>query len=271
MLGKNGKVRVKETASAEQRPAGDAAQTQPERLLLRLVAGGILFALALAVVLLRLQRLAEVPPGVDAGEGANGIDALRVLQGEHAAFFHEKMGGREGLAMYAIALSISLFGRTEFALRLPTALASAGTVFVVFWLGHLLFGRDVGSGRASPWRGLMVGGIGAGLMAVSLGQTILGRIAFRSSWLPFFLCLCLAFLWQGWKRPDRGGAWWHLVLAGVCAGLLPYTYIPARFVPFLFLFYGLSFLLPLREAATGFGQYGLPPDGRPGGNRPNTG
>ena len=149
--------------------------------------------------------------------------------------------------MYAIALSISLLGRTELALRLPTALASAGTVFVVFWLGQILFGRDEEGGGSTPWRGLMVGGVGAGLMAVSLNQTIMGRTAYRTSWLPLFLCLCLALLWQGWRQRDRGGGtWWRIALAGVCAGLLPYTYIPARFVPFLFLLFGLSFLLPLR-------------------------
>ena len=214
-----------------------------------------MFALALAVVALRLYRLAEIPPGIDAGEGANGMDALRVLQGEYAVFFPEKLGGREGLVMYAIALATFLLGRTELALRLPTALASAGTVFVVFWLGHLLFGWDEESGRTTPWRGLLVGGVGAGLMAVSIGLTIMGRTAFRTSLLPLILCLCLALLWQGWRqRARRGGAWWRIVLAGVCAGLLPYTYIPARFVPFLFLFFGLSFLLPFRSAARGPGQ-----------------
>ena len=35
-----------------------------ERLLLRLVTWGILLALAVAVVLLRLQRLDELPPGL---------------------------------------------------------------------------------------------------------------------------------------------------------------------------------------------------------------
>ena len=241
--------RVAETKSAAQVSAGAAASARADRFRLTLVTGGILLALALAVVLLRLQRLTELPPGLDAGEGANGLDALRVLQGEHAVYFPEKFAGREGLAMYAIALTISLFGRTEFALRLPTALASAGTVFVVFWLGYILFELDEESGRSAPWRGIMIGGVGAGLIAVSLGQTIMGRTAFRTSWLPLFLCLCLAFVWQGWSQRDRGGAWWRLVLAGVFAGLLPYTYLPARFVPFLFLALGLSFLLPLRAMA----------------------
>ena len=218
-----------------------------ERLRLALATGGILLALALAVIPLRFQNLGELPPGLDAGEGANGVDALRVLEGEHMAYFPEKFGGREGLAMYAIAMSISFFGRNEFALRLPTALASAGTVFVVFWLGRVLFGRYEESGRVASWRGLTIGGVAAGLTAVSLSQTIMGRTAFRTSWLTLFLCLFLIFFWKCWSRRERGGrSWGLLVPAGVCLGLLPYTYTPARFVPFLLFFLGLSFLLPLR-------------------------
>ena len=225
--------------------ASAAGLEKAERLRLILVAGGIVAALALAVVLLRLHRLAELPPGLFYPEGAHGVNALQVLQGEHAVFFPED-NGREGLAVYAIALTIPFWGRTALAVRLPTALASAGTVFVVFWLGRLLFGRDE-SGRATPRRGLLIGGVGAGLLAVSLGQTILGRTAFRGNHLPLLLALCLALLWSGWRRQVRhGGTWWRVVLAGVCAGLLPYTYIPARLTPFLFLFFGLSFLLPLR-------------------------
>ena len=45
------------------------------------------------------------------------------------------------------------------------------------------------------------------------------------------------------QRVCRAGVWWRIALAGVCAGLLPYTYIPARLTPFLFLLFGLSFLL----------------------------
>ena len=242
---------MSETISSARRPASSAARfAKAKRLRPAFVAGGILLALALAVVLLRLHRLTEIPLSIDTGEGANGLDALRVLQGEHAVFFPDKENGREGMIMYAMALSISLLGRTGLALRLPTALASAGTVFVVFWLGRLLFGRDEESGRATPWRGLLIGGIGAGLLAVSLGQTIIARTAFRTTFLPLFLCLCLALLWQGRRlRVRHGGTWWLAALAGVCAGLLPYTYIAARFVPFLFLFFGLSFVLPLRSGA----------------------
>ena len=40
-------------------------------------------------------------------------------------------------------------------------------VLVVFWLGQVLFGSTE-SGRATPWRGLLISAIGAGLMGNGL-------------------------------------------------------------------------------------------------------
>ena len=223
--------------SAEQSEANFAPSRRGTTIRPALAIGAILLALALAVIMLRLHRLSELPPGLHNDEGAHGVNALQVLQGEHAAFFPDN-NGREGLIAYAIALAVSFLGRTALAIRVPTALASAATVFAVFWLGWRLFGWDEDSGRATPWRGLLIGGIGAGLLAVSVGQTVLGRTAFRGNFLPLLLSLCFALLWLGWRHRSL----WQVALAGVCAGLLPYTYIPARFTPLLFVFFGLSFL-----------------------------
>ena len=212
---------------------------------IRLISVAIIAALTLAVVMLRLYRLDELPAGIQVSEALNGVDALRVLNGEHAVFFPSEFSGHEGLVVYLIALSISLLDQTDLALRLPTALANAGTVFVVFWLGRLLFGRDE-TGRATPWRGIFIGGVGSCLMAVSIGQTVLGRTVFRANHLLLLLSLCLALLWWGWRERN----WWAVTLAGVCAGLVQYTYIPARFTPFLFLAFGLSFLIPRSVAGS---------------------
>jgi len=229
-----------------QEPSDVARPGSVERLPSRMVVAGVLFVLALAVVMLRLQRLSELPPGLYYDEGAHGVDALSVLHGEHAVFFPENKG-REGLIVYAIAMTTSLLGRTVLAIRLPTALASAGTVFAIFWLGRLLFGQDGVSGRASPWRGLLVGSVGAGLMAVSIAQTVIGRTALRANFMLLLLCLCLGLLWEGWRRRSRK----RVALAGICAGLLAYTYIAARFTPFLFLLFGLSFLIPWGRSESG--------------------
>ncbi len=209
-----------------------------KRFRLTLATVGILFFLTLAVVILRFHRLSELPPGLFFDEGANGLDALQVLRGEHAIYF-PRNNGREPLGIYLTALAISILGRTELAIRLPSALASSGTVFAVFWLGWLLFGRDEGGGTATPWRGLLVGALAAGLLSVSLGQTVIGRTAFRVNFLPLFLCLCVALLWEGWQRRS----WWRIALAGACAGLLAYTYIAARLTPLLFLLFGMSTIL----------------------------
>ncbi len=212
---------------------------------LSLVTGVILVALALVVVVLRFHRLSEIPPGLYYDGGSNGLDALEVLQGNHAIFFPERSNGREWLGIYPVALAITFFGRTMLAVRLPTALTSAATILAVFWLGQLLFGRIEESGKAAPWRGLLIGGVGAGLMAVSLSHTILGRTAFRVNFVPLLLTLSLALLWWGWRERGRG----RILLAGACAGLLLHTYTPSRITPFLFLLFGLSFVLPIRQGA----------------------
>ena len=216
-----------------------------EGLRLTLVTGAILLFLATAAVVLRLQRLEELPPGLLLDEGIHGASALQVLRGEHAVFFPEKNDGLEGLMGYTVALTTKFLGRSVLALRLPTALASTATLFATFWLGFLLFREAEPGERETPWRGIFVGGVGAGLLAVSLGQTIIGRTALRANFLPVVLSICLALLWLGWRKPSR----WKIVAAGVCAGVLPYTYLAARFVPLLFLLFGLSFL-PLSYSKT---------------------
>ena len=232
-------------AVSEQELAARVDSERATRQRILWATGGILLALAVAAALLRLQHITEFPQGIQSDEGPDGVYALQVLAGEHAVFFPEAASGREWMGVYSIALTTSLLGRTLLAFRLPTALASAGTIFVVFWLGRLLFGRDENGGE-TPWRGILIGGVGAGLLAVSMGQTIIGRASLRANYLPLFLGLCFALLWWGWSGSGRKRRWWGIALAGVCAGLLPYTYIPSRFTPFLFLFFGLSFLWPLR-------------------------
>ena len=224
----------------------EAVSEGAERQRILWVTLAVLLVLTLAVAVLRLQRITVFPQGIQSDEGPDGVYALQVLEGEHAVFFPEAASGREWMGVYTIALTTSFLGRTLLAFRLPTALASAGTVLVVFWLGRLLFGRDE-SGQETPWRGVLIGGVGAGLLAVSMGQTIIGRASLRANFLPLFLGLCFALLWWGWSKTGQERSWRRIALAGMCAGLLPYTYIPSRFTPFLFLFFGLSFLWPLRD------------------------
>ena len=82
---------MSEGSSSTQRPIGAAGPERARRLCLTLVTGAVLLALALVVVL-RLQRLDELPPGLSRDEGIDGALALQVLQGEHAIFFPVDQG-----------------------------------------------------------------------------------------------------------------------------------------------------------------------------------
>lgn len=233
-----------EPTSTAQRSAGGAASEKQGRYLIFLVSGAIALAIIVAAMLLRLLHLAEIPPGIIFDEGAHGVDAVKVLQGKHGVFFPDN-SGREALIVYAIALAHSLFGPTIFALRLPTALASAAAVLALFWTGYILFSTEENTEIPRPWRGIFIGGVGAALLAVSLNHVVLGRIAYRANFLILLLPLCLAMLWRGWRRRS----WLTIILAGLCAGALQYTYIPARLLPALLLIFGLTFLIPLNDKA----------------------
>ncbi len=230
-------------SSSAQHPAAAPASEERERLRLKWATAAILVALAIVVMVLRFHRLDQLPPGIKNDEGLDGWLALRVLEGEHAVFFPVSKG-RPASNIYGLAFSTALFGRTLFAMHLPAALGSAGMVFVLFWLGRVLFRRD-SSGRPAPWRGLFIGAVCAGLMAVSLGQTVVGRTSYSTvPHMTMLICLSLALLWTGWPTSKNRPSRWRIALAGFCAGLLLYTYIPGRFAALLFLLFGLSFLLP---------------------------
>jgi hypothetical protein len=74
-------------------------------------------------------------------------------------------------------------------------------------------------------------------MACSLSVTIIGRSGLRANLLPLLLILALAGLAAGLQRNRL----WPLIVAGVSTGLLPYSYISARFVPLLLLLLAASY------------------------------
>ena len=112
---------MSETPFSGQMSAGVSEIEKDERLRLALVAGAILLSLAIAALLLRLQRLSELPPGLLLDEGIHGASALQVLRGEHTVFFPEKNDGLEGLMGYAVAVATALLGRTVLALSYSNA------------------------------------------------------------------------------------------------------------------------------------------------------
>ena len=94
------------------------------------------------------------------------------------------------LVYWIIAASTSVFGLSEFAIRLPIALLGVGTIFLVGDMGRLLGGRRLGVAAAL-------------VMAFSFQFVINARYASPEVPLTFFFTLTLYLFMRGYLKKQR--------------------------------------------------------------------
>jgi 4-amino-4-deoxy-L-arabinose transferase-like glycosyltransferase len=108
------------------------------------------------------------------------------------------------LMYWVSAASLRAFGRSEFALRLPTALA----VMALVWVVGLMAGRAAGP------RAALFAGLGT---AFCVGTCLFTRETLHDVWLVLFITLAMhAFL--EWRRTPRASLRHALVFAAALAG-----------------------------------------------------
>ncbi len=181
---------------------------------------------------LRFYALGDLPHGVYHDEAYYGLDAVSVLNGARPVFFPAN-NGREPLYIYLVSLSLAVFGRTPFGLRLASAVIGVLTIPVTYLLGRALFNRRVGL-------------LAMAVCAVTFWPVALSRVSFRAGALPLFLGLAIALGWLGWQQ--RALRVWLAGLGGVAYGLAFNTYTAARVTPLaLLLFAVIAFLIHRRE------------------------
>lgn len=180
---------------------------------------------------------AGIPPGLWPDEAANGVDALKVLDGCQNApglasaqprvgeiskcltefkIFYPANNGREGLFINIQALSIGLFGPEPWALRLVSAIFGTLTVLGLYLLVRHLY----------DWR---TAAIASFFLSVSFWHVNFSRIGFRAIMLPFILVWAFYFLWRGL----RNGHLKEFFIAGLIGGTGFYTYFSFRIVPLI--------------------------------------
>ncbi len=223
---------------------------------------------------MRFQQLAQLPPGLYHDEAYNGLDALSLLQGEtfprfyegwelYAAdahtdrapaptttpLFFEGNYGREPVHVYLMALSVSLFGATPFALRAVPAAAGVLAVLTTFLAARALFGA-IGQGEATTRVALLA----AFFMAVLYPALHFSRFAIRAMLFVPVETMAVACFWWAVNRSRQAesgsdlGSWLLFLAAGFFAGLGIYVFAAARLFPLVWLlFVPLWFLLD-REA-----------------------
>ncbi len=179
----------------------------------------LLIVILLVAAALRLADSGQTPPGLYHDEAYNGLDALKVLDGDLPLYFSAN-NGREPLFIYLIALVVGVLGRSPWALRLAAFAPGMLTVAATYALARTLFSRRVGL-------------MSAAILSITLWHVHLSRVGFRAVLLPLFIAL---IVWQGalgWRTARRR----HWLAAGALYGLSFYTYMAVRFTPFaLFLF-----------------------------------
>lgn len=172
---------------------------------------GLMILLGLVALALRAWHLGSIPWLLAGDEASAGLSGVNFLNGTQNNIFG--MGWFSFPALYFLlpAASIKLFGQNIAALRLPSALAGAVTVPLLYYLARQVFSRGVAT-------------VSAVYLAVFHFHIHFSRIGLNNIWDPLVMVLVWGLLWVGWHRNDRRA----FGLAGITLGTGFYLYTSSR-------------------------------------------
>ena len=175
--------------------------------------------LLLGTALLAFWSLGSLPL-VDVDEPVYGQVGKEMAHSGPAGWLTPHYGGqpwfdKPPLFYWLTALSMRLFGVSEFAARFPSALLAVALVAVTYALARRTYPQTP---RAALWAGFA--------LATSVQFFLLARAAVTDMTLALTLTLALLALYA-WTQTDRG-RW--IVLAGVMTGLAALTKGPVALV-----------------------------------------
>lgn len=162
----------------------------------------------------RFQKIGSIPPGLYPDEAINGNDAITALENHDYKLFYPNNNGREGLFINLQAISLKIFGKHVWALRIVSAIFGTLTVLGLYLLVRFIFNWQIGF-------------LSAFMMAISFWHTVFSRIGFRAIMAPFFIVWASYFLWRGLRSSHI----MNFAVSGILWGLGLYTYIGFRIMP----------------------------------------
>jgi len=181
----------------------------------------LIFILAIATFF-RLWKLTLIPPGLYPDVAINGNDALETLRTGNFKVFYPENNGREGLMMWLIALSFSVFGVNIWSIKIVAAIIGILTVLGLYFLTKELF-------QIGNWKNEVIALLASFFLATSFWHVNFSRIGFRAILLPFILVFGFYFLLKGF-RTQR---FLNFIVSGILFGFGFYTYISYRFIVLL--------------------------------------
>ncbi|MHB8618993.1 MAG: ArnT family glycosyltransferase [Chloroflexota bacterium] len=174
----------------------------------------ILFVIGVASFL-RLFELDRVPLGLDLDEARDGLEAARILMGQHPIMF-TTFDPREPVFFYTAAAFMAVFGHTQLALRLASVFWGLAAVGMTYALSRKWFGRWVA----------FLASLG---LAASFWHLVESRWAIHSITFPPLVALFLLLFWGGFARHSK----WSFGFAGIALALCVYAYSGGRGLPVL--------------------------------------
>jgi 4-amino-4-deoxy-L-arabinose transferase-like glycosyltransferase len=198
------------------KPQAIAPARQRDLPLAAMLLAGLPLLITVAAAAVRLAALTTQPGGLYPDEGAEALDAHRLLHepGFHPVFFQDD-AGREAMFGYMVAAAFRVLGESVVVLRGVSAVL--GVLFVVAIYFAL---RRFGRGAALA---------GMAWSAGTLWLIAISRDGMRNATVPIFGTLALWALLRWGDKPDRNRA----LLAGAAVGAGLWTYQPLKLTPFL--------------------------------------
>lgn len=193
----------------------------------------------------RLWQLVEIPPGLYPDVAIYANDALDSLKIGNFRVFYPENNGREGLFIWLLALSFSIFGVSIWSIKITTALIGILTVLGLYLLTKELFSFNNQIVKESNNQ-IIIALLSSFFLAISFWHTNFSRIGFRAILVPFILVFGFYFLFRGF----RSQKFLDFLIAGLFFGLGFYTYISYRPIAILFLillFWWLLYTLKIQK------------------------
>ncbi len=203
-----------------------------------------------AIIFVRFYQLGKIPFSLYIDELAMLVDAKSLANTScdmHNKPFFQAMFFSYGdyklpVYIWLASLSVKLFGVNEFALRLPSALAGLGTIFVIILLAKELF-LDTKKAHLKKQSVVSILKIcSIVVVGFSPWSLLFSRTGFEGHVGQFFLSLAVLLLFLSKKNK------WLILLSPFAAALSVYTYFSVRFVwPIIYLAWGVLFLFTTKK------------------------